>query len=166
MLRDLDYHAQRCRAFERFLREPVTFKADREAETSGRHFVEFYDHGRPSQTGLLCVPHRMWTVDVGGHYFSATVEALRFWCYTRWAQRSGPVRGGDDQAFWGVLFPLSRFGLLSRERLTDMNRAWVRLQTERLLVTPAPVAAPETLSLFAVGVSADEADDGDEDESE
>ena len=125
----------------------VKFIADFEGEIRGTCFIEFWERGKPSNYGLLLHPGEYCVVSVGSVLFATTMKQMRKCCFGWWPhadprkQYRPPywIRGGDDNAFVGVVLKLTDFARMAHDVVTDEHLQWIETERQRFIQMQCPV---------------------------
>lgn len=83
----------------------LELKSDQKAASTGNIFVEYRQHGRPS--GISTTKAEWWTVEVLENTF-VTLPVTRMRALVKLASedRTRRIKGGDNNAYSGVLVPV------------------------------------------------------------
>lgn len=122
-------------------RDQVRFVAER--EDSDNTCIEFYDHEKPSPTGILLWPGAYWQIERNDCIARAPIHLVRYAAFLQHEQqrtRQFWQRFGDNNRFVGVLMPVSKFARLRTLEWTEEKRAYADRLLARFLreLPPAP----------------------------
>lgn len=83
----------------------LELKSDQKARETGKVFVEFKQHGRAS--GIATTQSQWWTVEVETDVFvTVKTERLKALAREAWKDPRNRKRGGDHDAYEGILVPV------------------------------------------------------------